>query len=190
MRGVWMQKTGGAVVLFAAAVVLAVALAGCGSSGTEAATSPAASGSAAAAPLTRDDLVAFVEDAVAYVQENGKDAALATFNAKDNEFNHGELYVFAYDFTGRNLAHGYDQSLVGKDLIDLTDPTGEPIIRDFIDIARSGGGWLEYKWANPAHDGSVEDKIGYIVKAGEDWLLGAGIYDPEAVSGSSASPAP
>lgn len=157
-----------------------LALAGCGSSAPEQAAPTAAGASPTTASLTRDDLVAFVDSAVAYVQEHGKDAALARFNEKDTEFNHGELYVFAYDFTGRNLAHGYDETLVGKDLIDLTDPTGEPIIRDFIALAKAGGGWLDYTWANPAHDGRVEDKVGYIVKAGEDWLLGAGVYGPAA----------
>jgi cytochrome c len=176
------------VVVLAVTLLAILVLAGCGSSEPATSASPVAA-SPTAASLNRADLLAFVGNALTYVREQGKDAALARFNAKDNEFNHGELYIFAYDFTGKNLAHGYDQTLVGKNLIDLTDPTGEPIIRDFIDIAEGGGGWLDYKWANPAHDGKVEDKIGYIVKAGDDWLLGAGIYGPAAETpAATASP--
>ena len=134
--------------------------------------------------------MAFVEKAVAYAREHGKVEALAAFNAPSGELNHGELYIFAHDFSGKNLAHGYDQSLVGKDPIDLTDPTGKPIIKDFVRIAEQGSGWLNYVWANPANDDRVEPKLSYITKAGESWLLGDGAYGPAAQQTPSSSPSP
>jgi len=109
--------------------------------------------------------------AVAYAREHGEEVALAAFNAPSGELNHGEVYIFAYDFNGKNLAHGCDQSLVGKDLIDLTDPTGKPLIREFVRIAKEGSGWLHYVWANPANDDRVEPKLGYITKLGGDGRL-------------------
>ena len=118
-----------------------------------------------------------------------KEAALAAFNDPHGEFQVGELYIFAYDFSGKNLAH-YDQSLVGKNLIDLKDPNGKPIIRDFVDIAKNGSGWLSYVWANPAHDNRPEAKIGYITRVDDDWLLGAGTYGPAAQQTPGASPSP
>ena len=177
------------VVLLAVTATAAVVL-GCGSAQQAASPAPSPSGTAAGEVLTRADLTAFVDKAVAYAAANGKEAALVAFNAPSGEFNHGELYIFAYDFSGKNLAHGYDQSLVGKDLIDLTDPTGKPIIRDFVGIARGGSGWLYYEWANPAHDGRVEPKVGYIRRVDDGWLLGAGIYGPDARPAPSASPSP
>ncbi|MEI6450102.1 MAG: cache domain-containing protein [Actinomycetes bacterium] len=169
-------------------VVVAATMAGaCGSSGDAAAPSPSAT--AAGVAVSRDDVVAFVNKAVAYAEKNGKEAALAAFNDPQGEFQVGELYIFAYDFSGRNLAH-YDQSLVGKDLIDLRDPNGKPIIRDFVGIARNGSGWLSYVWANPADDDRPEAKIGYITRVDDDWLLGAGTYGPAAQQTPGASPSP
>ena len=169
-------------------LVIAATLAGaCGSSGDTAAPSPSAT--AARGAVSRDDVVAFVNKAVAYAAENGKEAALAAFNDPHGEFQVGELYIFAYDFSGKNLAH-YDQSLVGKDLIDLRDPNGKPIIRDFVGIARNGSGWLSYVWANPADDDRPAAKIGYITRVDDDWLLGAGTYGPAVQQTPGASPSP
>ena len=70
------------VILTTLLAVLAGGLAAaCGSSGDAASPSPRASSSTAGAALTREDLVAFVEKAVAYAGEHGKEAALAAFNA-------------------------------------------------------------------------------------------------------------
>lgn len=171
-------------------VVGAVTLAGaCGSSGDTASPSRSPSAAATSGAVSKDDVVAFVNKAVAYAGENGKAAALAAFNDPHGEFQVGELYIFAYDFSGKNLAH-YDQSLVGEDLIDLKDPNGKPIIREFVRIAQSGSGWLSYVWANPADDDRPEPKIAYITKVDDDWLLGAGTYGPAAQQTPSVSPAP
>lgn len=176
---------------FAAAVLAALALAalaiGCGASADDAA-SPSPSSPAVTA-LTRADVVAFVESAIAYADANGKEAALAAFSDPDGEFVDGELYVFAYDLTGKNLAHGQDPTLVGRDLIDLTDPKGTPIIREFVRIARQGDGWLAYSWANPAHDNRVEPKLAYITKVDDTWLIGAGMYTDETVASPLPTPA-
>ncbi len=169
------------------AVVAATLAGACGSSGDTAAPSPSAT--AARGAVSRDDVVAFVNKAVAYAAENGKEAALAAFNDPHGEFQVGELYIFAYDFSGKNLAH-YDQSLVGKDLIDLKDPNGKPIIREFVRIAKSGSGWLSYVWANPADDDRPAAKIGYITRVDDDWLLGAGTYGPAVQQTPGASPSP
>lgn len=176
----------------AAAVLAALALsalaAGCGSSGSGA-SSPSPSSSLAATTLARADVVAFVESAIAYADANGKDAALAAFSDPQGQFVDGELYIFAYDFNGKNLAHGQDPTLVGKDLIDLTDPKGQPIIKEFVQIARQGDGWLSYCWANPAHSNRVESKLAYITKVDDAWLIGAGMYTDEIVESPQPTPA-
>jgi len=176
-----------------ALVLLTVVLAlGCGSSGDAASLespTPAASPTSTAAAVTPQTVVDFVDKAVAYAGAHGKEAALAAYNDPDGEFRTGELYIFAYDFTGKNLAH-IDPALVGEDLIGLTDPEGTPIIRNFVRIAKSGGSWYTYVWANPANGDRVEPKLAYITKVGDDWLLGAGMYLPvvgQAPSGPSPS---
>jgi len=133
-------------------------------------------------------VVDFVDKAVAYAGAHGKEAALAAYNDPDGEFRTGELYIFAYDLTGKNLAH-IDPSLVGRDLIGLTDPEGTPIIRNFVRIAKAGGSWYTYVWANPANGDRVEPKLAYITRVDDDWLLGAGMYLP-VVGQAPGGPSP
>ena len=35
-------------------------------------------------------------------------------------------------------------------------------------------------YINPAHNNTVEKKLGYVEKAGDDWWLGSGIYEGPA----------
>ena len=68
---------------------------------------------------TTAQVQAFVEKAVDYAQDDGKQKALAAFTAPGGEFHDGELYIFAYDFDGTVIAHGGEPGLVGKNLIDM-----------------------------------------------------------------------
>ncbi len=145
--------------------------------------------SAASAPSTasataqpkKADVQAFVDKAVAYARINGKDAALQTFTAPGGEFHQGQLYIYAYDFNGNVIAHGGDKTLVGKNLLDMKDPTGVPVIQELVKLAKSGSGWLYYTWANPANANKQEPKLGYVVKVDDTWFLGSGTYGPAAV---------
>ena len=153
-----------ATVMAALAMVAAALALGCGSpsdEGPAAASSspaPAASTSSASAAVTPQTVVDFVDKAVADAGAHGKEAALAAYNDPSGELRTGELYIFAHDLTGKNLAH-IDPSLVGRDLIGLTDPEGTPIIRNFVRIAKAGGSWYTYVWANPANGDRVEPKL-------------------------------
>ena len=124
---------------------------------------------------------AFVEKAVAYAGANGKDAALTAFTAPGGEFHEGELYIYAYDFNGTVIAHGGDPSLVGRNLIDMTDPNGVHVIQELVRLARGGGGWLYYTWPNPQHGNAQEPKLGYVEKVDDTWFLGSGTYGAAAV---------
>ena len=50
------------------------------------------------------ELITFVDSAVTYVKENGKEKALKEFNNKTGPFVKGERYVFALDFNGTPIA--------------------------------------------------------------------------------------
>ena len=140
---------------------------------------PAAS--TAPATATQAQVQAFVEKAVAFARTNDKDKALAAFTAPGGEFHDGELYIYAYDFSGKVIAHGGDPALVGKNLIEMTDPNGLPVIEDLVRLAESGSGWLYFMWGNPLNDNRVEPKLGYVMKVDHDWFVGSGTYGPAAV---------
>ena len=127
---------------------------------------------------SRDEAVALVKKAAAYLKDNGKAKALAEFNKPSGQFIDRDLYIFAYSANGdgTNLADGANSALVGKNLIDLRDADGKAIVKTFIEVGNSktGSGWVEYKWANPLTK-AVQPKASYIEKSG-DLLLGSGVY--------------
>jgi polar amino acid transport system substrate-binding protein len=133
-----------------------------------------------AASPTQADVQVFVKKAVAYARQHGTEAALATFTAPGGDFHQGELYIYAYDYEGTVIAHGGDASLVGKNLIGMTDPNGVPVIKGLVGLAENGGGWLYYTWPNPAHGGVQESKLGYVLPVDGTWFLGSGTYGPAA----------
>ncbi|MBN1288599.1 MAG: cache domain-containing protein [Actinobacteria bacterium] len=127
---------------------------------------------------TRAEVVDFVEEAVDYARVNGKEKALTEFSDRNGAFvrNGGDLYVYAYDFNGNVIAHGGDQSLIGKNLIDFKDPEGLPVIQKLVKLAQGGSGWLTYTWENP-ETGKQQKKLGYVMKVDDTWFLGSGMYE-------------
>ena len=56
-----------------------------------------------------------VEQAVALIKSAGPEKAYKTFTEHpDGAFQNRDLYVFAYDWQGNNLAHGQNSKMVGK----------------------------------------------------------------------------
>ena len=126
--------------------------------------------------VKREEVVSFVKEAVAFAKENGKEAALQEFTKRDGKFVRGQLYIFAYDFSGTVLSHGGQAGLVGKNLVDMKDPNGVMVIQELIKLAKSNGGWLDYAWPNPLHGNTIEPKAGYVLKVDGAWFLGSGLY--------------
>ncbi|GAA4031400.1 cache domain-containing protein [Actimicrobium antarcticum] len=127
---------------------------------------------------SREEAVALVKKAAAYLKENGKEKSFAEFNKPDGPFVDRDLYIFAYSANGdgTNLAHGANAKLIGKNLIDLRDADGKAIVKNFIEVGNSkaGNGWVDYKWPNPVTK-AVEQKASYVEKVG-DVILGSGVY--------------
>jgi cytochrome c len=123
----------------------------------------------------RQAVVPFVQEAVDYARANGKEKALAEFSDPNGSFKRGELYIYAYDFNANVIAHGGDASLIGKNLIDYTDPNGVKVIQGLIEVAQGGEGWFTYTWNNP-QTGQQEPKLGYVMKVDDTWWLGSGTY--------------
>ncbi|MCH8619998.1 cache domain-containing protein [Undibacterium sp. TS12] len=127
---------------------------------------------------TADEAIALVKKAAAYLKENGKEKAYAEFNNPSGQFVNKDLYVFVYNTNGDgiNRAHGANAKMVGKNLLELKDADGMPIVKSFLDVANSktGHGWVDYKWPNPTTK-QMEPKSTYIERVG-DVLIGCGIY--------------
>jgi polar amino acid transport system substrate-binding protein len=124
----------------------------------------------------KTELVSFVESALAYAQEVGKDRALAEFSNKTGSFVRGELYIYAYDFNGTNLAHPFKPDWIGMNKLDETDSNGVPLVRSALNVAKEGKGFTYVIFPNPAHGNRDEFKILYVIKVDDNWWLGSGIY--------------
>jgi two-component system NarL family sensor kinase len=85
-------------------------------------------------------------------------------------------YFFVYDLNGNSLMHPRLPGLEGHSQWELRDSAGNPIIQQLISKARSGGGFLDYKWNRPS-TGREERKLGYVELIPEwNWMIGTGLY--------------
>ncbi len=129
----------------------------------------------AADKATADDAVAMVKAGVAYLKKNGRDKALAEFMNPKGPFIKGELYIFAFDDKGNNLAH-INPKMVGKNLLEMRSADDAYPIKNVIAIGNSkeGKGWQDYKWPNPV-TGAIESKRSY-TEVADGVYISAGIY--------------
>lgn len=124
---------------------------------------------------TAADAKAMVEKAVAFYKANGKDKAFAEINNAKGQFAKDDLYVWVSDLKMTVLAHGANQKLIGKELVDLKDTDGKLFMKEIGDGAKAkGSGWADYKWTNPTTK-KVELKSTYFQREG-DLIFACGIY--------------
>ena len=130
---------------------------------------------ASGAVASQKDAKALVGKAAAFVKANGKDATLKEINLAKGQFDKGELYVFAYDMSGKIIAHPKNPKLIGKDLLNVPDPDGKLFRKEIVDVAKTKGtGWVDYRYTNPETK-KIEAKTTYVVKVG-DVILCCGTY--------------
>lgn len=102
-------------------------------------------------------------------------ATLGEITAKAAKWIDRDLYPVVYDMSGKVLAHGQNNKMVGKDLIDFKDPDGKLFVRERVDLARSKGKfWQDYKFTDPLTK-KVLPKQAYCERLGED-IVCAGVY--------------
>jgi len=124
----------------------------------------------------RDGLVVYVNEALKFAEENGKEAALEAFNDPECSFIRDGRYIFAYDYEGRNLALPFQPELVGTNRTDARDPNGVYFIQQIIDVARTGDGFTYYVYPDPSKNMTEALKLSYVVNVDDTWFLGSGMY--------------
>lgn len=125
---------------------------------------------------TTDEAIALVKKGMAYIKANGAESAYAAFSDPKGAFVDRDLYLFVFDMSGKTLAHGANPKLLGKNLIDMKDIDGKPLIKDFLELANAKGkGWVDYKWPHPVTKEYLP-KSSYIEKIDKDTIIGCGVY--------------
>ena len=123
---------------------------------------------------TKDEAQAMVKKAVAFVKAEGPAKAYGEFT-KSPGFKDRDLYVVVYGLDGKVLAHGANEKLVGKDMIDAQDVDGKYFVKERTELARKQASfWQDYKFVNPVTK-KVEPKQMYCEKLDETAVC-AGVY--------------
>src|SRR5690349_12715090 len=124
---------------------------------------------------TKEEAIAMVQKAVAFINEQGTDKAYAEFSNKGGGFHDRDLYITVLDLDGKVLAHGQREDLIGKVLVALKDPDGKLFIKERIELARQQSSfWQNYKFMNPVTK-QVEPKQMYCERLSQTMICG-GVY--------------
>ena len=85
-------------------------------------------------------------------------------------------YFFVYDYNCKNIAIAVFSDLQGQDLINKQDSHGKYFVREFVETAKKGGGFVEYYWPHTLTKVDML-KISYIMPIpGTEYLIGSGYY--------------
>ena len=124
---------------------------------------------------TKDEAVAMVKKAVAFIGAQGAEKGYTEITKKGSQFTDRDLYVVVYGLDGKVLAHGANEKLVGKDLLDAQDVDGKYFVKERTELARKQADfWQDYKFVNPQTK-KIEPKQMYCQRLAETAVC-AGVY--------------
>jgi signal transduction histidine kinase len=124
---------------------------------------------------TAAEATAMVKKGISFIKSSGKDKGYAEISTKGGQFNDRDLYLVVYGLDGVVRAHGANEKMVGKNLIDLKDVDGKAFVKERVDLAQSKGTfWQDYKFTNPVSK-KIEPKRMYCEKL-DDSVVCGGIY--------------
>lgn len=121
----------------------------------------------------RKALVDLVRKGFKFIETHGKSKAAEAFTSKrKKDFRYGDLSLFLYDLNGKVIAHGSIPDAVGRNHGNMQDSDGNYYVKDFIEKAKGGGGWVDFKHNNLFQTAYVE-----LVDIGiGKFVIGGGLY--------------
>jgi len=125
---------------------------------------------------TKEDAIAMVRRAVAFITQQGREKAYAEITKRSGQFHDRDLYVTVLDLDGKILATGQSKNLVGRNLINAADPDGKLYIKERVELARQQSAFSQnYKWLNPATK-EIEPQETYCERL-EDIMVCGSVYN-------------
>jgi signal transduction histidine kinase len=126
-------------------------------------------------------LVDYVSRAANLFEIKGE-GAFPEFAKKGSKWFREDKYLFILDFDGNNIFDSVNITLKGKNIIDMKDLHGKPIVKHMIDIVTENPqrpyGWVHSLWVDP---GGIFPswKSSYVMKvkapSGKEYIIGSGI---------------
>ena len=124
---------------------------------------------------TKDEAVAMVKKGVAFIKKEGKDKGYAEITNKKGQFTDRDLYLVVYGLDGVVRAHGANEKMVAKNLIDLKDVDGKLFVKERTEMGKANATfWQDYKFSNPVSK-KIEPKQMYCERL-DDTVVCGGIY--------------
>ena len=130
---------------------------------------------AAADRGTEAQAKALVVKAIAAYDAKGR-SVFSEMTAPSTAFTDRDLYIFVIGPDHKTVAHGFDATRVGEDVLSLKDATGELIGKKFVDLATPAGAWVHYVMKDPL-TGKDEPMTSWLVRH-DNYIFGCGIYKP------------
>jgi cytochrome c len=122
-----------------------------------------------------EELKTFVRIGKDYFHKHGSAKAFKVFSDPNGLFSKGEWYLFVLDYQGKEYAN-VDHSLVGRNIFNLTDAFGTPVVQLIIETAKNGGGIISYYWEHPRSK-KILLKTSYVLPLDKDYIIGTGYYN-------------
>ena len=112
---------------------------------------------------------------LAFIKKEGKDKGYAEITNKKSQFTDRDLYLVVYGLDGVVRAHGANEKMVAKNLIDLKDVDGKPFVKERTELGKANATfWQDYKFSNPVSK-KIEPKQMYCERL-EDTVVRGGVY--------------
>jgi methyl-accepting chemotaxis protein len=87
----------------------------------------------------------------------------------------GNEYIFVLDYNHIQTVHPTKPERVGKNLADEKDPYGKYYVREFVSVARAGGGHVSYGFQLPQSN-EFRDKVSYVAAFQPwSWVVASGV---------------
>jgi methyl-accepting chemotaxis protein len=101
----------------------------------------------------------------------------------DNPVKYGDnFYFYAFQDSGIVETH---PSLEGQNIAELQTEDGRYFVREMIEAAKAGGGYVRYDWALPSTPEIVAPKITYVeMDEHWGWIIAAGTYEMDFNAGT------
>lgn len=100
---------------------------------------------------TAEEAQALAKKAAAHIKSSGTEKAYADFTAKKTDFVDRDLYIVVISPKGVVLAHGANDKIVGKDMLEVKDLDGKAFNREIVEKAKTPNNSysVDFKFMDP-----------------------------------------
>ena len=85
------------------------------------------------------------------------------------------MNVILNNVNGLVLASSLNERLVGKNTLEMKDPSGKAFVKDMVAAANKGEGWVDYQFINPESK-KLEERAMFVRKVpGTETFVGVAI---------------